>query len=196
MEWLVKNIWENQHLVNWLSAIGTIGAVWVSLWLAVREDKRKGKLKVNGIKKQTAIMHPTRKIVDPIEVISFEIYNYSKFPITISTIKIKVFKKKFIKEDYISGGIFLTDDDLGPLSKLTMVIKPFEVDTWMYSKYLFENFLKAQIIPKIDKNKEQQIIFEFQAIDSFGKIYKSKIKIRRKDIKKYLPFQKIDNAPS
>ncbi|ENE8479591.1 hypothetical protein ABN572_002304 [Listeria monocytogenes] len=93
MNWLLKNIWENEHLVNWLSAIGTVGAVWVSLWLAVREDKRKGKLEVNGIKNQTAIMHPTRRIVDPIDVISFEIYNYSKFPITISTIKFKVLKK-------------------------------------------------------------------------------------------------------
>lgn len=77
-----------------------------------------------------------------------------------------------------------------------MVINPFEADTWMYSKYLFDNFLKAQIIPKMDKNKDQQIIFEFQAIDSFGKIYTSKIKIRKKDIKKYLPFQQIDNIPS
>ncbi|MFI3683867.1 hypothetical protein VBG40_02000 [Vagococcus fluvialis] len=38
IDWLVKNIWENESLVNWLSAIGTIGAVWVSLWLA-REKK-------------------------------------------------------------------------------------------------------------------------------------------------------------
>ncbi|HDU8045371.1 TPA: hypothetical protein RGI72_002278 [Listeria monocytogenes] len=196
MNWLLKNIWENEHLVNWLSAIGTVGAVWVSLWLAVREDKRKGKLEVNGIKNQTAIMHPTRRIVDPIDVISFEIYNYSKFPITISTIKFKVLKKNFIKEEFIWRGILLTDDDLGPLSKLPMVINPFEADTWMYSKYLFDNFLKAQIIPKMDKNKDQQIIFEFQAIDSFGKIYTSKIKIRKKDIKKYLPFQQIDNIPS
>lgn len=42
MNWIVENIWKNDYLVNWLSAIGTVGAVWVSLWLArdKHNDKR------------------------------------------------------------------------------------------------------------------------------------------------------------
>ena len=34
MDWIVENILQNDYLINWLSAIGTIGAVWVALWLA------------------------------------------------------------------------------------------------------------------------------------------------------------------
>ncbi|MBM7710623.1 hypothetical protein [Enterococcus xiangfangensis] len=186
MDWVIKNIWQNEQLVNWLSAIGTIGAVWVSLWLAVRDERRKGKLEVNGIKRQVSVMHPTRNFIDPISVISCEIFNYSKFPITISTIKVNVYKRRWIKKKFISGGILLTDEDLGRFSKLPMIISPFEADTWMYSKYLFDNYTKTQIMPKIDKDKEKQILIEFRAVDSFGKFYKKKIKIRKNEIEKYL----------
>ena len=41
MDWIVENIWKNNYLVNWLSAIGTVGAVWVSLWLARRKENNK-----------------------------------------------------------------------------------------------------------------------------------------------------------
>lgn len=182
----MKNIWQNEQLVNWLSAIGTLGAVWVSLWLVLREDKRRGKLEVNGIKVPVSVMHPTRNYVEPIPVISCVVFNYSKFPITISTIKVNVYKRKWIKNKFISGGILLTDQDLGKFSKLPMVISSFETDTWLYSKYLFNNYIKTQIIPKIDKDKEKQILIEFQASDSFGKSYKKKIRIKKSEIKEYL----------
>lgn len=41
MKWFIVNIWENDNLVNWLTAIGTIGAVVVSLWLATKKEKNK-----------------------------------------------------------------------------------------------------------------------------------------------------------
>ena len=48
-DWLVKNIWENETLVDWLSAIGTVGAVWLSLWLATKKEKNEH-LKIEFLK--------------------------------------------------------------------------------------------------------------------------------------------------
>lgn len=187
MDWIVENILKNNYLINWLSAIGTIGAVWVSLWLAIRDDKRKGELKVKGIQEPASVMHPYRRIVDPIPIISCEVYNHSKFPITISSIKIRVLKKNGLKKEVIGSAILLMDEEFGEYSKLPMKVGPFEKDTWIYSKYLLNNYIKSDIIPKIENENKKEIFIEFQAIDSFGKNYNDIVKIDEKEIKKYLP---------
>ena len=152
MQWFMENVLQNEQLVNWVNALGTIGAVWVALWLALRQDKRKGKLEVSDINGQTLIMHPNKSVIDPVSVISFTVYNYSNFSITISSIKVIVWERGFL-EKIIKSAIFLIDDDLGKLSELPMTLAPFESKTWMYRKFLFDNFIKANIEP-ITNQKE------------------------------------------
>lgn len=186
MQWFMENVLQNEQLVNWVNALGTIGAVWVALWLALRQDKRKGKLEVSDINGQTLIMHPNKSVIDPVPVISFTVYNYSNFSITISSIKVIVWERGFFRKKIIKSAIFLIDDDLGKLSELPMTLAPFESKTWMYRKFLFDNFIKANIEPITNQKRIKSTTYEFQAIDTFGKKYmqKQKVNIGEKNGKK------------
>ncbi|MBM7690198.1 hypothetical protein BCR24_15535 [Enterococcus ureilyticus] len=87
MEWFIVNIWENDYLVNWLTAIGTIGAVWVSLWLA---RSRPDNSKLTGMvfdydiyTSKSSITKQGGKIVEEKDISNFEgfmqLYNPSEF---------------------------------------------------------------------------------------------------------------------
>lgn len=84
------NIWEM------LSAIGTISAVVVSLWLARRSEKVNLKLDVEGIMETKAIMEE-RARGNAEQVISFECFNYSKYPITLSSMGFMLYKRSYPK---------------------------------------------------------------------------------------------------
>lgn len=182
MKWVVENILTNEFVIGWFGAIGTIGAACVSLWIALREDKRIGKISVSGIIEPVSLINN----YESIEVISCGIYNYSKFPITISSIKINVFMSTNLKKKMIGSCILTPDDELKSLSKLPIKVDPFENRTWVYGKKYFDNYMKRRITPLL-KDDTKDIIIIFYAVDTFGKMYKDRIKIKDKELKKYLP---------
>lgn len=67
-----------------------------------------------------------------------------------------------------------------------MTLAPFESKTWMYRKFLFDNFIKANIEPITNQKRIKSTTYEFQAIDTFGKKYmqKQKVNIGEKNGKK------------
>lgn len=99
LNWMIKNIWENNFLVNWLSAVGTVGAVCISLWLS--RDKRINK-KIEGNcfdyqEKQYFVQDSNIKneLVDNPLYVNFtnycgyiRLYNASDYPKTLYDLKI------------------------------------------------------------------------------------------------------------
>ena len=81
------NLWEM------LSAIGTIGAVIVSLWLVRYENKIKVALEVEGVN-QTACIISQGGYGEMTRIVTFNIANLSKCTIEISAIGFHVVKKK------------------------------------------------------------------------------------------------------
>lgn len=87
-------------LAEWLSAIGTIGAVWVSLWIVFDEKKVKVAIVVKELRKETVYPEGINAYgqFSSIEVYA---YNHSAKPIAISFMGIRpqgADKDKFIEK--------------------------------------------------------------------------------------------------
>lgn len=163
------NIWEM------LSAVGTIAAVIVSLYLSRKENTPIFDIDVLGINKPVNIVNQgslyNKENPDFKEVISFEIKNHSNYEVEISSIKLAFIRKKRlplflknnkwflskIKTDKVYA--ILIDPDLGLFSKLPLRIEAKKKGTFMSKADNFRKILDVE-------NKNRDILI--MVSDSFG----------------------------
>lgn len=197
MNWVIENIWRNEYLVNWLSAVGTVGAVWVSLWLAKKDDIRRVKLEVTGINEPTAVINKTGSTAT--EVISFSGFNYSKFPIQISSMGFfiydkpynKILDKSFLLKKFFNNkanNYFLQEDEtLRILGRLPLIIDVSQNKSIYVRKSYFLESLK-------DTNKkfndDSVLYLKLYFKDNFGKFYYDYHEVKYGDIGKKAPSKK------
>ncbi|WP_143478388.1 hypothetical protein [Pseudomonas aeruginosa] len=105
---------------NWLSAIATISAVIVSLWLAMRTGKRKGKLSVTimVIAERGATVHP--------RYLTFHLVNTGDRSFYATAVGWYFGGKRNRRH-------FVQLIDMRESSPLPMVIQPGEFGRWMFS---------------------------------------------------------------
>ena len=157
------NVWEM------LSAVGTIAAVIVSLWLARRESRIRINYHIEGFDEP---MNITSGSLDKFtRIISFEFYNLGNYQISITSIRAVFLKKRansFFKYLYpkklknrtkITEQIFLNDPTLGQYS-----ILPLKVEAKSKSTFIF---LYDKLIKSLPNNSKQYLLFI--AKDSMGK---------------------------
>lgn len=85
-------------LAEWLSAVGTIGAVWVSLWIVFDEKKVKVAIVVKKLRKET-VSPEGINMYGQFSSIEVYAYNHSAKPIAISFMGIR--PQGDDKDDYI-----------------------------------------------------------------------------------------------
>lgn len=174
------NLWEM------LSAVGTIAAVIVSLWLARRESRIRVKFHVEGFDEPMNITTGSRNNFTTI--ISFEFYNLSNYQISITSIRAIFLKKPAIflnrhfypktlkKKPKNNEQIFLNEPSLGPYSFLPLEIEAKSNNTFFF---LLDKFIKS-----LPNNHHQYILFV--AKDSMGNEYYDYQEIEPEKIKLYL----------
>lgn len=174
------NLWEM------LSAVGTIAAVIVSLWLARRESRIRVKFHVEGFDQPMNITTGSLEIFTTI--ISFEFYNLSNYQISITSIRaiflkkpasflIRYFYPKILKKKpKINEQIFLNEPTLGPYSYL-----PLEIESKSNNTFFF---LLDKFINSLPNDNKQYILFV--AKDSMGNEYYVYQEIEPEKIKLYL----------
>lgn len=177
------NIWDM------LSAIGTVGAVVFSLWIVKKDERRKLKLSVNGIDQSMMVFHSSFEKTY-IETVSFECFNYSKFPIVVSSIGVIVYEKpvvkflnyKFIKK-YLKKEVYFLKPDLSirDHSSLPRKINEMESEHILMRLEYFKESLEEVLM---DINENQSLYIDFYVKDNFRKLYSQYIEIKFGDIGK------------
>lgn len=174
------NVWEM------LSAVGTIAAVIVSLWLARRESRIRINYHIEGFDEP---MNITSGSLDNFtRIISFEFYNLGNYQISITSIRAIFLKKRanyFLKYLYpkklrnrtkITEQIFLNDSTLGQYSILPLKVEAKSKSTFFF---LYDKFIKS-----LPNNSNQYILFV--AKDSMGNEYYDYQEVNHEKIKLYL----------
>lgn len=181
------NVWEM------LSAVGTIGAVVVSLWLAKRESKIRADFHVEGIDEPMNISR--KSFEDLIRIISFKFYNLGNYKMSITSIRAVFLKKpaNFLSKNYFHKSlkkkskfneiILLNEPKLGQYSSLPLNIEAKSDDSFFF---LFSEFIKS--FP----SKNNQYIL-FIAKDSMGNEYYDYKELESKTVKKFLKENKENN---
>lgn len=174
------------NLMEMLSAVGTIAAVIVSLWLARRESRIRVKFHVEGFDQPMNITTGSLEIFTTI--ISFEFYNLSNYQISITSIRAIFLKKPAIfliryfypkmlkKKPKINEQIFLNEPTLGPYSYL-----PLEIESKSNKTFFF---LLDKFINSLPNDNKQYILFV--AKNSMGNEYYVYQEIEPEKIKLYL----------
>lgn len=163
------NIWEM------LSAIGTIAAVIVSLYLSRKENTPIIDVDVYGINEPVNIVSQNSLYFEEnprvVKVIDFEIKNHSNYEVEISGIKLAFIKKKRLLKIMQHNKWVLTkiktkevyavmnDPDLGLFSKLPLKIEAKKKETFMYGVDNFRKLLD-------EENKDRDVLV--MVFDSFG----------------------------
>ncbi|MCX4168237.1 hypothetical protein ORY94_09915 [Enterococcus casseliflavus] len=158
-----------------LSGIGTIAAVLFSLWLVRQDNKSKIKFEVSGIK-ETNMIISANGYGDATPIIGFSCNNYSKFPVDITSVGLKIYKKSvkrwtftILKNKYVQSIILIKpDESLRQYSALPMKIDSFSSDKFLISLTFFEEGVK-ELLP--DLAESEMLYVDFYCKDSFGNYF-------------------------
>ncbi|MCZ8465841.1 hypothetical protein O8I67_02065 [Streptococcus uberis] len=156
------NIWDA------LSAIGTIGAVIVSLWLALPNKFQLGKIILQGVDEPLHLV--TSNSVK--RYIGFDFINNSDFEYEINSVNIlidpKISPKNSLKKNklkYKSKYKILVTNNMESVGKLPLKINPKDIGNIYYNYDIFFNEL-------IEKCNNQEILFCLRT--NTGKYFYSK----------------------
>ena len=174
----INVIYDLGSIADWLTSLGTIGAVVVSLYLSRRDSTYNAKLSFDA---KTLMF--AEKTEFRINAVTFSIKNKSKFPMKIEEfgfIQLNRFKYKLPTWTYKSTKgtrmFILPDEKLIKFANYPLIIEPFD------SKSMY--FIKVRIfdaIPNFFKLEDNVFIGLAYGKDSLGNFYYSKVKIVLKD---------------
>lgn len=143
------NVWDA------LSALGTIGAVGLSLWLATRDEK------VDFSVSLSSALGIRDNSIDNLPYLIIESLNKSKFPLTIEEVGFCIDKKDAKKLTVIDHSYLIEGSD-----KIPQKVEPLET-----AKYVFE---QDKVIELAKKNWGENIEIRAYVRDTTKKTHYSK----------------------